>query len=240
MTILHRLRLAARRAGFDISRWPAESSERVIHTALVSGGPDVILDVGANRGAYALGCRAFGYTGDIISFEPLAQAYRLLSEASRHDARWQAVRAALGSSTGSATLHVAANEGASSSILPMLDTHRVAAPDARFVREERVQVITLDDWVATYGRGWQNIALKLDVQGFEPEVLRGSVVTLPRIRTIRIEVNTTHLYEGDWLWTEAAEWMHDRGFRLCGVAPGFVDSETGRMLQFDAVFARDL
>ena len=234
MTLAHRLRLVARRAGLDLLRWPQQSNDYAIFRAFLSSRPDAIVDVGANEGQFARECRRFGYGGDLLSFEPGQQAFRKLAESSRGDQRWEVQPLAVGNDSRDVVVNITANEGASSSLLPMLPSHLDAAPDSYVTRRETARMVRLDSILA--GRAWQRMALKVDVQGAELMVLEGAVEVMDRIAAIRLECSLIHLYEGDWLWDEALAWMQAHSFTLAGLAPGFTDARSGRLLQFDAVF----
>lgn len=239
MTLLHRARLAAQKAGLDFIRYPESSADYQAFRAFTSTSPDVIFDVGANDGGIARQWRRFGFQGDIESFEPGSRAFaRLASDAAR-DPRWNAYRLGLGDRAGELTLHVAANAGASSSVLPMLPAHEAAAPEALYVSEETVKVTRLDEWFDARAVAWERVALKIDTQGFERQVLEGTGRLLQaNVVSVQLELSLVPLYEGSWLWHEAAAWLAVRDFRLVGVAPGFSDPATGRLLQFDGVFTR--
>lgn len=204
--------------------------------AFVSAAPDVILDVGANDGGFARKARAFGYRGDMVSFEPGGDALRRLTKAAANDARWHVEGIALGSENTQLALHIAANDGASSSFLPMMPAHSSAAPGAQYVGQETVRVRRLDQWYPQHGKHWERPALKLDTQGFERHVLGGATGIVGEIVAIQIELSLDNLYDGAWDWTEAVGWLSSRGFEMVGVTPGFSDPATGRLLQFDGVF----
>ena len=116
--------------GYEImSLSRAQGDRRCIATILREQQINMVLDVGANTGQFAKWIRDTGYIGKIVSFEPLGDAHRKLSQAAERDPRWiVAPRMALGSAPGKIDIHVAGN-GVSSSILPMLTTHTDAAPD---------------------------------------------------------------------------------------------------------------
>jgi FkbM family methyltransferase len=238
VTFLHSGRMALQRLGIDITRYPAQATEYGAHRAFVMADPDLVLDVGANRGQFATQLRRLGYTGQIASFEPGAQAFDALLGNSRTDARWSAHKIAVGNATGEVTLHIAANDGASSSILNMLDAHRSAAPAAQFVADEVVQLTRLDEFAGAAQAVPMRPALKIDTQGFERQVLEGCGAWLDQMVSVRLELSIVELYEGSWLWREAADWLTGRGLELAAVIPGFSDPTTGRMLQFDGIFSR--
>jgi FkbM family methyltransferase len=204
---------------------------------MTSLGIDVVIDVGANRGQFGIEIRRAGYTGQIVSIEPLSGPYRQLSRLAAGDERWTVIRSAVGPRSGSATIHVAANDGASSSLLPMLDLHARAAPEARYVADERVDVATLDDLAQTHIREGA-LFTKLDVQGYELQVLAGGASTLAESSLVQLEMSLLPLYESAPTYLEVLEFMGQRGFRLVGLEAAFV-APSGLLLQADGIFAAD-
>lgn len=237
MELRELVKRAGRRAGVEMTSWPLGAPAYALYRALVEPDPDVIIDGGANTGQFARECRAFGYDKHIISFEPGREAYAHLQRTARDDPRWSTARMALSNEAGTATLFTTDNGGLSSSLVPMLDSHRRAAPEVHVTGREDVAVTTLDESVADTPH--RRIALKLDTQGTEAAILDGARATLPRIHSIRLECSLLPLYEDEWLWHDVGVWMQDHGFRLAGVAPGFASRQTGVQQQIDAVFVRN-
>jgi FkbM family methyltransferase len=200
-------------------------------------GIDLVIDVGANRGQFALEIRRAGYTGQIVSIEPAAAPFRELCRRAAGERRWTAIRSAVGSRTGSEMLHVAANDGASSSILPMLDLHSRVAPEAGYVADERVDVATLDDLVKPHLEE-ATLFIKADVQGYELQVLAGGTATLARSSLVLLEMSLLPLYEMAPSFREILDYMAQRGFGLVGIEPGLASS-TGALLQADGLFSTE-
>ncbi len=230
---------AARAAGVDLVRLrsvrhPIGRLARL----MTSLGIDLVIDVGANRGQFGLELRRAGYAGRIVSIEPLAEPFQRLSRLTATDERWTVIRSAVGSSAGSATMHVAANGGASSSILPMLELHDRVAPEARYVFDEHVDVATLDDLVQPHVRDGLTLFTKADVQGYELQVLAGGTATLARSSLVQLEMSLIPLYETAPTHRDVLEFMGQRGFQLVGIEPGFA-APTGLLLQADGLFAPD-
>jgi FkbM family methyltransferase len=199
---------------------------------------DLVLDVGAAVGMYGRSLRREGYEGRICSFEPLSRQFEQLERQSRGDPLWETRNMALGPEIGSAEINVAGNFD-SSSILPMGKRHAEAAPASVYVGTETVEVGTIDSvWDEIAGDAKRPF-LKLDVQGFELETLRGGEQILPRIHGIQAELSLVPLYEGGPLWREVIEFLADKGFHVAGFEPGYADPETGEMLQVDGIFVRD-
>jgi FkbM family methyltransferase len=230
---------SARAAGVDLVRFRSVRHAIGRRARLIEAlGIDLVIDVGANRGQFALEIRRGGYAARIVSIEPLTAPYRHLARLAAPDERWAVIRSAVGPRAGSATMHVAANDGASSSFLPMLDLHARAAPEARYVADERVDVATLDDLVEPHLRDGGSVFTKLDVQGYELQVLEGASTTLDRSSLVQLEMSLLPLYDTAPTYREVIQFMAQHGYQLIGLEPGFA-ARSGVLLQADGLFAAD-
>jgi FkbM family methyltransferase len=230
---LHSLGLDVRRRSFATS--PDDQFRRMLQ----QHGINLVLDIGANEGQYSAELRKrLGYRGRIVSFEPLRSAHESLLRAAAGDPAWEvAPRAAIGAGAGFITLHVAGNSQ-SSSVLPMLDTHCEAAPESRYMRDEKVPLMPLDVAAQPYLREDSRLLLKIDTQGYEAEVLHGGPSMLGRALGVQMEMSLLPLYEGQHLMRDLWSTLEESGFELWTLSPVFVDSRSGRLLQVDAVFFR--
>lgn len=240
MTSLRKLLVAsARAAGIDVVRFRSVRHAIGRRARLMSAlGVDFVIDVGANRGQFGQEIRKAGYTGRIVSIEPLAGSFRQLERLSSRDDLWTGLRFAVGAKSGTATMHVAANEGASSSLLPMLDLHARAAPNAQYVAEEQVDVLPLDELVWPLWGDMRSMFLKVDVQGYELQVLEGGVETLGKSSLVQLEMSLLPIYETAPTYQDVLEFMEDRAFRLVGLEPVFA-APTGVLLAADGLFASE-
>ena len=197
-----------------------------------------VVDVGANEGQYGADLRAEGYAGRLLSIEPQDHAYGRLAQRTANDPLWDCMQCGLGAEDGEGVLRLSAN-GVSSSILPILDFHVEAEPGSRYCGEEMIPLFTLDAVVSRWATPVSRIGLKLDVQGFESEVLLGAEKTLPQVWFVESELSLRPLYEGQALFVEMIERLAGVGFSLVNVCPGFVDPRTGYVLQLDGIFVRN-
>lgn len=229
-----------RRFGVDIRRYRPDASMGVRrHKVILNSSIGLLLDVGANRGQYGSELRANGYGGKIISFEPLSEAFKQLRKVTEGDSSWHCVNLAIGAEPAVTEMNVSANL-VSSSLLPMATAHLRIAPDSNYLRKESVQVVRLDEFLSSEARQIDPIMLKIDAQGYEMEVLRGSAGILSRVQVIEAELSVVELYEGQPLAMEVWSFLEENQFQLVGVEPGFSDLVTGRMLQMDGLFVRTI
>lgn len=225
--------------GIEVHRFsPGMSTSAQIISSLNKFNIDLVLDVGANEGQFATEIRSCGYTGHVVSFEPLSSAYSTLKRLCDGDDKWQVhSRCALGDRIGEVEINIAGNS-ASSSLLPMLDSHLSAAPHTAYIGKETVPLLTLDLIAPNYIAKSKNPFLKIDTQGFEWAVLDGAESVLPKMRGILLELSLVHLYEGQHLWREVLERLEREGFVLWVLQPEFIDPNDGRTLQMNGIFFR--
>ncbi|MGD1253682.1 FkbM family methyltransferase [Mycobacterium seoulense] len=241
MDFSHRVRSIARRAGFEVASYsPSLDWERNFMKQLESHQVNVVLDIGANSGQYATGLRRADFNGRIVSFEPLSEPFSQLALKASSDRLWECRACALGDVDGKVSMNVAANAGESSSVLPMLKTHQDAFPWANYVGTEEVPIYRLDSIASEILQPADITFVKVDVQGFEKQVLAGAKSTLnDHCVGMQLELSFAPLYEGGMLIREALDLAHSLGFTLTGLQPCVTDIRNGRMLQADGVFFRE-
>lgn len=233
-----RVRRFGHRLGVDVRRYAPHSSTAARRVRIVANRRiSVVLDIGANVGHYAKDLRSAGYDGRIISFEPLSEPFEALCRASHRDAEWRCLQLALGTSNGATTMNVAANQAASSSLLPMESWVREGSPEQAYVGTEIVQVTRLDDAAPPLITPEDRVMVKLDVQGYEFEVLRGGKRTLGRADIVEAELSLVPLYEGQVLWRQVLDYLQAAGYEVVSLDPILHDDD-GRLLQMDGIFVR--
>lgn len=125
----------------------------------------------------------------------------------------------------------------SSSLLSTAHCHQLY-PQTSSESISKVRLTTLDKALQSYLPNMlSNILLKLDVQGFEDRVLRGSKNVLDVCSACVLEVSIDPLYEGQADFFELARSIKESGFRYGGNLDQ-VYGEDGRVIYLDAVFLR--
>ncbi len=227
--------------GYNLSRYKKEKDPKFIYNRMLNKfNIKTIFDIGANEGNYGLYLRDIGFKGNIISFEPLSSAYIKLIKTSKKDINWQvAPRMAIGNEDGVTNINISENSE-SSSILNILDSHVTADNNSMFIGREEVTIHKFDTIFHELNTNQLNYFLKIDTQGFEDRVLDGASEILKNIIGIQVELSFVQLYSGQILYNEMVDKLNKLGYNLWAYYPVFINSETGKLLQVDAIFFRNL
>jgi FkbM family methyltransferase len=201
-------------------------------------GVDCVLDVGANIGQSGQYFRAIGYTGKLVSFEPVSFLFESLATRAASDPAWIVERLALGEAAGQLEINVSGGHAGASSILAMTQNVLANAPDQQVVAREQVVVDTLDAVLHRHYPRGDRAFLKLDVQGYEDLVLQGGLREIARVVGMKIEMSMVENYAGEKLLTSMIPRLYELGFRVTQFENGWSNSRTGELYQVDAVLFR--
>lgn len=188
--------------------------------------PELVIDVGAARGEWSLETYEIFPNAHYFLVDPLPQNLDKL-QALKDENSFNFWSGALGSS--SQTLDINVHEDQSSFL------------DSEYVPEERLQVkVTsltrlLKD---NYPEVKNNILLKIDVQGYELEVLRGAEEKLEAIEVVLIEVSFKRIYEGTPLAAEVIGYMNSKGYRIYDICTYAQRPSDNELAQADILFVK--
>jgi FkbM family methyltransferase len=228
--LLHRL-------GYHITKHPLLSDfETDIAQILRDLNVDLVLDVGAHLGEFGLRVRRMGYSGRIVSFEPVEWTRQRLEVLARHDAGWTVVPCALGQRSGMATINTTADASCDSLLMPTVEVQQAPAWHGwfRVTGTEEIHIERLDTlWPELVGSA-QSVFLKIDTQGYDLEVIRGAGRHLAEISAVQMEASLQPLYEGAPDFEEAVAHMRDCGFFLSALEPLYRPEK--RVVELDVLF----
>jgi len=232
------LLLFLRRRGFELSKLNEAPHFATLMQILSSHELSTVVDVGANEGQFGRGIREAGFTGHIVSLEPLGGPFRRLSAEASKDPAWSVLNAALATDSGEHVMTVASNLGMSSSFLEMTELHKRHAPGSVDDGTEVVRTIDWGELAEELPDG--RVFLKLDLQGYEGQVLRdpAAAAVVDRAGGVLVELSCSELYKGAWTPGECISFMEDQGFEIFSLSPEWFDRSSLRLLQFNAVFVR--
>jgi FkbM family methyltransferase len=177
-------------------------------------GIDLVLDVGANGGQYARVLREYGFTGDIVSFEPVSSEFAKLATAAKGDARWTVLNYALGSNEAEQTINIMASSVFSSFNTPSSESTSTFAHENKVIGTEVVKVRRLDNVLTELGLRdrLSHCLLKCDTQGFDLKVLEGASALVNEVQLLQIEISVSKIYENTPPMTEMLGFVGERGF----------------------------
>lgn len=199
-----------------------------------------VLDVGANTGQFAQSLRKLGYTGRIVSFEPMDRARRELERAASGDLRWEVLPLALGREQAELELQIFADDTFSSLHDMRKDAVSAFGQYVEKAGSQHVTVERLDDvWRRLFdGHDSCPVLLKTDTQGHDLEVLQGAEQSLSHVAAILSEASIERIYENSPTLVELASYLEMQGFRASGYYPFSHRAESLAMIELDAFFVR--
>jgi FkbM family methyltransferase len=195
-----------------------------------------VIDVGANRGQFAVFAARRFPKAQLICFEPLSGPREQLTRAVGSNPRLRVLDCAVGSEDGAAEFHVSASDD-SSSLLPIGQRQRDAFPGTEESALMPVQVKRLDSALHEADLGRPTL-LKIDVQGGELEVIQGAGRLLLSIDAVLVEVSFVELYAGQALVDAVWAHLRESAFSCRGIW-SLTYGPRRECLQGDLLFARE-
>ncbi|MBM4009929.1 MAG: FkbM family methyltransferase [Planctomycetes bacterium] len=190
--------------------------------------PRQVVDVGAARGEWTIECRRVFPDAAYLLIEPLPDHAAGLADLARRIPRVRVWSGAVGATDGTVAIRC---HGDQSSML--------VANDAQFRGSDReVPLRTLDSLVVT-GELLRPDLVKLDVQGYELEVLRGAASVLEHAQVLLVELSFRRLYADQPLAHEVIAFLGQRDFRIADICTYSQRARDAALLQSDVLFVKE-
>lgn len=192
-----------------------------------------VIDIGANRGQFSLISRKCFPKAQIHLFEPLSKLTDQLKVMFRKDNNIYIHCRAIGRAEGESIFHVSQQDD-SSSLLPIGKAQIALFPGTDEREQQMIKISPLDS--VLHAKDIVPPALlKLDVQGFELEALRGCESLIKQFQYVYCECSFVELYEEQALADEVIHFLHSHNFKITGVYNVFYDKK-GASIQTDILF----
>jgi len=191
--------------------------------------PRSILDVGANKGDWSRMAAAVFPNASFLLIEPQQEMLAHLQQFCRDFPKARFVEAGAGASPGELTLTIW-NDLEGSSFLPEENTSLT-----RDKKRRNVRIITIDSLYDDE----TNLPdlVKLDIQGFELEALKGAQKLFGRTELFILEVSLHEFMPNQPLFSDVVTFMAQRGYEPYDL-PGFMRRPLdGALGQADIAFA---
>lgn len=194
------------------------------------------IDIGSNKGQFALLIRGVHPEAEIYAFEPLLKPFETLEKVFSEDTKFHCFNVAVGQDSSDTQINVSASND-SSSLLEITDLQVEIFPGTQKESIETIAVRPLKNYIEKFKRN-QNTLLKIDVQGYELEVLQASACYLSEVRWVYVEASFKELYKDQAFAHEVITFLSSYNFRLTGVYNAGYSH--GYCVQGDFLFERDV
>lgn len=191
---------------------------------------DTVYDVGANRGQFSLLCKYLYDEVKIISFEPLTKPFKTYSKVFKNSSNVKSYQIALGAKQRQEKIYVTKQDDSSSLLKPLLISNIFLG--AKAVNEFNIKIDCGKNFFSEKLVG--NTLLKIDVQGYELEVLKGFSDKLGCFKYIFVELSGVELYSGQPIYTHIINYLNKKGFSLISKTNEFFYND--EFIQADFLF----
>ncbi len=186
------------------------TSMEFIEMAAAGGHIQTIYDLGANVGTWTRLAKALLPKAAVHAFEPIPDYQESYRAATASIAGVQLHRVGVGSDNRREKFNCS---GHSSSFLDVSDNLLKMFPNEKKTGEVMVDMVKLDDYVKQQQLPLPDL-MKLDVEGFELEVLRHALDCMKHCRYIILEVSFVERHIGQPLFHDVARFMGENNYGL--------------------------
>ena len=201
----------------------------VEHRPVLNLTLQTIVDIGANRGQFALAAREFS-GAHVYSFEPLPHIAEIYKKVFENDSAVKLFVSAIGPESKNQEIHISARDD-SSSLLEIGKSQSELFPGTYEIGTMEIHVGRLTDFIKKNDIIGPAL-LKLDVQGFELSALKGCQDLLFSFQYIYCECSFVELYKNQSLAYEIFDFLNGYGYKISGVYNPFYNRE-GKCIQAD-------
>ena len=198
----------------------------------------IIIEAGAFDGKDTAIMSALWPAAHIHAFEPVPEIFTRLQTNTQHLPNVWHYQIALSNKSGFSDMYISEKPekpGITTQANSLLKpAARLAHSPIIFPFTTLVQTITLDDW-ATQHKIAQVDFLRLDLQGYELNVLMAATQLLKTVKVIITEVEFIQAYENQYQYPEVKKWLEENGFTM--IAKDFPDNPS--WFFGNAIFIRD-
>lgn len=182
------------------------------HRKLISKFKNIntFIDVGANVGQFSLLINSLFSKKNVLAFEPIRSEYLIYKKIFKKNKNVKCFNIGLGNKTETKKLYLTKHKDSSSFYKPSLIQNNLFR-NIDIVSTETIKVKKLSSFLKKLKKP---IFIKIDVQGYELEVLKGT--DLNQIQYIYLEGSYLKLYENQPLIKDIVKYLSNRNFKLIG------------------------
>ena len=167
---------------------------------------DILIDIGSNKGQFSILFNFYFPGSKIYSFEPQTKYLNIQKKILSKKSKF--FNLCLGNKTGFENFNITEKNDSSSILKPNILTKSIY----KIVKKIKVKVVKLDSVIKLPQN--KKILLKLDVQGYEKQVLLGSKSNLKKITHILIELSSHEIYKKQHSMKNISLFLKNNNFKL--------------------------
>lgn len=171
---------------------------------------NTIVDIGSHNGQFALISKFIYKKAKIFSFDPLKSSKKKYQLLLKKKDGYHFYHCAIGPKNIFSKINITRSSD-SSSMLDLTDKLTSIYKHAEKINEEKIKIRRLKNFLKKKDIK-QPALLKLDVQGYEIEALKGCEDLLSCFNFIYIECSFVELYKGQPLYSEIKRWLESKNF----------------------------
>ena len=197
--------------------------------------PKTIIDIGSNKGQFIMLIEQLFPHKTIYSFEPLAEPLEIQKRFFNYKKNIFFYNFALGSNTSTKEFFITERMDGSSFF--KINTENTNNIHYKIQNQRNIQIRTLDE-IMIDQEIIQPILIKIDVQGFELEVLKGAEKILEKTNYLLVEVSEKEMYQHQPIQDEIITFLQDRNFHI--LKQNFPINSLANIMQKDILFYKKI
>lgn len=221
----------------SIEQLEHNAAQLKIHSFLKANKVSTLIDIGASSGEFTSNVLLFNDGVRAFLFEPVKKAFKDLNRKYGSNKLIRLYNLAIGGQDGEVQFYEN-DYYFSSSILSMNDDHKAEFPQTSKFQSRIVKMAKLSS-IVDVNDIQRPLLIKIDVQGYEREVISGAKSILSIADFLIIEVSFHELYSQQPLFDEIYTLLKDLGFNFKGNLYQIYSSKSSKVLQADALFVRE-
>jgi FkbM family methyltransferase len=191
---------------------------------------NTFIDVGANKGQFSLLVNSLFPKKNILAFEPIKSEYLIYKKIFNNNRNIRCFNFGLGNKIETQKLYLTKSFDSSSFLKPSKIQNNLFR-NTNIVSTETVKIKKLSRFLNKLKKP---IFLKIDVQGYELEVLKGA--DLNHIQYIYLEGSYVKLYENQPLIKDIVKYLSNKNFKL--ISKYNLIKKNNKKIQADFLFIK--
>jgi FkbM family methyltransferase len=205
--------------------------DHAIKSIIIKKNP-VIFDIGAHEGESIERFKKLFKNPIIHSFEPQLQSFKIL-RSKKENEKIFLNNFGLGSKKEKKELFINSNTASSSYL--NIDNKDKFFKSVKTTKKELTKIDTFDNYFNNSKIDFVDF-VKIDVQGFEEDVLRGAIKSLDKVKLIEVEIVFVNLYEKKSSFFKIESILNEYNFELFSLSSISLSRNDDRIKNVDALY----